>query len=94
MKNQYQYKDLLVRVNDPYANAKYEIILHWLKGKKMKRVLNAGCGSGEFSFLLAQKGYEVKSFDLDRDYIDLAKKNAKKLGLGKKCAFVVSSISK
>jgi len=89
--NKYQYDDLLVRSQDPYANAKYEVILDWLKQNKIKKILNAGCGSGELSFILAQRGYQVDGFDLDKDYIALAKKNAKKLKL-KNCNFSISGI--
>lgn len=91
--NKYQYDDLLIRSKDPYANAKYEVILNWLKGEKIKTILNAGCGSGELSFILALKGYEVTGFDLDKDYIDMANKNAQKMRV-KKCKFSVSDIEK
>ncbi len=89
--NKYQYKDLLIRSRDPYANAKYEVILSWLKRNKIKTILNAGCGSGELSFILASKGYAVTGFDLDRDYIDLANKNAQKMKV-KNCSFKASGI--
>lgn len=89
--NKYQYDDLLIRSRDPYANAKYEVILNWLKGGKIKTILNAGCGSGELSFILASNGYTVTGFDLDRDYVNLANKNAQKLKM-KNCSFKVSGI--
>jgi 2-polyprenyl-3-methyl-5-hydroxy-6-metoxy-1,4-benzoquinol methylase len=89
--NKYQYDDLLIRSQDPYANAKYEIILKWLKSSNVKTILNAGCGSGELSLILAQKGYAVTGFDLDRDYISLANKNLKKMKV-KNCSFIVSGI--
>jgi len=91
LSNKYQYDDLLIRSVDPYATAKYEIILDWLKKRKIKTILNAGCGSGEFSIMLASNGYEIDSFDMDKDYISLAKKNVKNLGLDY-CKFTVSSI--
>lgn len=89
--NKYQYDDLLVRSQDPYANAKYEVILKWLKARNISTILNAGCGSGELSFILAANGYSVTSFDLDKDYIDLAKKKLKKTNF-KNCTFFVSGI--
>jgi len=89
--NEYQFDDLLIRSQDPYANAKYDVLLGWLKERKVKTILNAGCGSGEFSFILAKKGYDVVGFDLDKDYIDLANKNVKKLKI-ENCSFVVSGI--
>lgn len=89
--NKYQYDDLLIRSKDPYANAKYDVLLDWLKKRKIKTILNAGCGSGEFSFILASEGYDVVGIDLDKDYIDLANKNIKKLKI-RNCSFVVSGI--
>lgn len=89
--NKYQYDDLLIRSKDPYANAKYEVVLSWLKRQKIKTILNAGCGSGELSFILASRGYEITGFDLDRDYIDLANKNAQRMKV-KSCSFLVSGI--
>lgn len=89
--NKYQYDDLLIRSQDPYANAKYDVILSWLKKERIITVLNAGCGSGELSFILASNGYEVTGFDLDRDYIDLANKNAQKMKV-ENCSFIVSGI--
>ena len=91
--NKYQYNDLLIRSQDPYANAKYEIILGWIKEKKIKKILVAGCGSGELSITLAQNGYDVTGFDLDQDYIDLANKNLRKLKI-KNCQFEVAGIEK
>lgn len=89
--NKYQYDDLLIRSRDPYANAKYEVIFDWLKKQEITTVLNAGCGSGELSFILASNGYTVTGFDLDKDYIDLAMKNAQKMK-AKNCSFIVSGI--
>jgi len=91
LSNKYQYDDLLIRSKDPYANTKYEIILEWLNDKKIKTVLNAGCGSGELSFILSQNGYKVDSFDLDKDYIKLAKENVKRMKV-RNCSFSVSGI--
>lgn len=91
LSNKYQYDDLLIRSKDPYANAKYEIVLEWLKSENVKTVLNAGCGSGELSFILAQNGYKVIGFDLDKDYVDLANKNVRKKKI-KNCNFIVSGI--
>lgn len=91
LSNKYQYDDLLIRSKDPYANAKYGIILKWLKSENIKTVLNAGCGSGELSFILAQNGFKTIGFDLDKDYIDLANKNVKRLRI-KNCNFIVSGI--
>ena len=89
--NKYQYEDMVVRRDDPYANAKYQIILGYLKHEKSLKILNAGCGSGELSFLLARAGHEVLGIDPAREYIDLAKKLVPKKLLNF-CDFQISSI--
>lgn len=50
--NPAQYADFLAKSGDVYARTKYEVLLRWL-GNSRKRVINAGCGSGELSNLLA-----------------------------------------
>ena len=89
--DQYQYKDMAVRPDDPYANAKYGIIADYLKNKKPLDILNAGCGSGELSFLLALAGHKVLGIDVEQKYIDLAAKNTPK-ELDGLCSFQNSSI--
>lgn len=89
--NQYQYDDLLVKQADPYANAKYKIILKCVHQDRPLRILNAGCGSGELSFLLASLGHTVIGIDPTPEYIDLARKFAKKKNI-ENCSFQVSTI--
>lgn len=55
-----------------------------IKGKK---VLDAGCGHGFYSLLLAQKGAIVTGIDIAEKNIELATKNASKRSI--KCEFVV-----
>lgn len=87
----YQHKDMAVRAMDPYARAKYEILLDWLNGRPAMNILNAGCGSGEFSHLLAQAGHRVTGIDLDEKYVAMAKETAHALGLNH-CEFSAVSI--
>ena len=47
-----------------------------LKKYPARCVLDAGCGSGLHSILLAQMGIEVDGFDLSREMLDLAIRNA------------------
>jgi len=89
--NAYQYTDLVHREADVYANAKYQIILGYLAGRRQLRVLNAGCGSGELSFLLAVAGHAVVGIDPAQEYIDLAKRRTP-AELSGRCFFQVSSI--
>lgn len=88
--NQYQYEDMIVRPDDPYANAKYRIISDYLKDEKPLNILNAGCGSGELSFLLSRAGHEVLGIDPEPKYIELARRRAGASGIP--CEFQVSSI--
>lgn len=89
--NPYQYKDMTVRQADPYANAKYRIILEYLGGKKPLKILNAGCGSGELSVLLAESGHTVVGIDPAPEYIHLARRFLPR-GLASRCSFKVASI--
>ena len=89
--NQYQYDDLLNREADVYANTKYQIILKFLAGRSGLKILNAGCGSGELSFLLAAAGHTVVGIDLAPEYIALAEKHTPE-HLRSRCSFRVSSI--
>lgn len=91
MTQDYQYQDMVVREIDPYANTKYKIILHYLKGYKGLNILNAGCGSGELSFMLARAGHTVIGIDPGAAYIALAEKRLPD-SLKDRCVFFVSSI--
>lgn len=88
--NQTQYDYFLTRLNDVYAQTKYEILLSWLRGRGQLRVLNAGCGSGELSLLLAAEGHTVVGIDPEPEYIRLAREQA--AGRFTDCTFIVSSI--
>jgi SAM-dependent methyltransferase len=89
--NPYQYADLQDRSADLYASTKYDILLHWLSGKRGLRILNAGCGSGDLSFRLASAGHSVVGIDPEPAYIDLARANAAARP-GLDCSFTVCSI--
>lgn len=90
--NASQYRDLLARSRDLYAHTKYRVLLDWLVSEaKPLRILNAGCGSGELSFLLAEAGHEVLGVDASRVYIELAKLKKTQLALPR-CTFEVCSI--
>jgi 2-polyprenyl-3-methyl-5-hydroxy-6-metoxy-1,4-benzoquinol methylase len=74
--NQAQYDDFLAKSGDVYARTKYEVLLRWMGGRGRLRVLNAGCGSGELSCLLAAAGHQVVGIDPDPTYIQLARDRA------------------
>jgi SAM-dependent methyltransferase len=75
-----QWNDFLLRRVDPYAMAKYGILLDWLGDVRGKTVLVAGCGSGELCALLARRGAIVDAFDLEQRNLDLARETAQRLG--------------
>lgn len=74
--NQAQYDDFLAKSGDVYAQSKYRVLLRWMSGRGRLRVLNAGCGSGELSCLLAAAGHQVVGIDPDPTYIELARARA------------------
>lgn len=47
-------------------------------GIKGKKVLETGCGTGNFTFLLEEAGYDISGMDLSPDMIKQAVKKAKK----------------
>lgn len=53
------------------AERRRELLKEWLKPGS--RVLDVGCGSGEFAYLAKQAGCEVIAFDPGGDYLDFAR---------------------
>ncbi len=89
--NQYQYAALLITSKDLYANTKYDMILRYLAGFTDLHILNAGCGSGELSFQLAQAGHRVLGIDPELEHVRVAEQKARVINR-RNCSFVVSSI--
>ena len=48
--------------------------------KKGSKVLDAGCGTGRHAVYLAEKGFEVHAFDMDKAAVETAKKAVKDAG--------------
>lgn len=91
--NTYQVEDMAVRQHDAYAHAKYEILVDWLEtfAKTPVHILNAGCGSGELSFLLSSVGHYVRGIDPSAEFIQLAREQAQQLGTVS-CEFEVAAL--
>lgn len=86
--SKYQFDDLKGKGADLYASTKYAIIGDMLSKHGKLRILNAGCGSGELSFLLASDGHTVHGIDPTDAYIALAQRHRAVSG----ASFEVSSI--
>lgn len=77
-----RYYDLLYSDKDYAGEASYvEKLLGQHAGKKVRSILNLGCGTGKHDLLLAERGYDLHGVDLSADMIDVAAKAsiAKKL---------------
>lgn len=72
--NNFTYRNLL------------EILRKHRNGKN--KILDIGCGVGTLDFYLASKRKDVTGIDVSKNAIDLARANAKKLGLNGKTRFL------
>lgn len=70
------YANLRLKGLDPYEElVNFPSIVKLLGNVKNKKLLDAGCGTGEFSYLLAKKGAKVTGIDGAEKLIDISKKN-------------------
>jgi 2-polyprenyl-3-methyl-5-hydroxy-6-metoxy-1,4-benzoquinol methylase len=75
-----QWNDFLLRELDPYAMAKYHLLLDWLGDVRGLTCLIVGSGSGELAALLALAGAKVLATDIDNNSIELTVQTAKRYG--------------
>lgn len=74
--DEYTQADHLARENDSYALFKYEETLKWLERAglhKGDRILNVGCGAGDFNALATAAGYIVDGIEPDLQALSIAK---------------------
>ncbi len=76
-----QWQDFCVRRSDPYALAKYEILLGWMGPVDGRQVLVIGSGSGELAAMLAQRGAYVLAVDIDEASVNLTRRTAAEMGV-------------
>ena len=76
-----QWNDFLLRACDPYAMAKYEILLDWVGDIKGTTAVVIGSGSGEFAALLSRAGAYVTAIDIDEASVQLTLETARKFGV-------------
>lgn len=79
-------KDILTKKR---TKKEIDIILKYLP-IKCKKILDAPCGYGRISNILAIHGYSVTGIDINKYFIDIAKKEATKKGL--KVTYIISDI--
>lgn len=86
-----QIYDLLYKSKDYEREVKYlnKLIKKNCK-KKIKNILDIGCGTGKHASLLVDKGYELHGVDMSPQMISIAKKNLKQK---KNLSFSLSTIS-
>lgn len=81
----YTKDDHINRENDLYALLKYDLTLEYLEkfglnSINKNRILNIGCGAGDFNLIAHSKNYSCDGFDSDSLAIDIA--IDKNVGLG------------
>ncbi|MDD5073732.1 MAG: class I SAM-dependent methyltransferase [Candidatus Shapirobacteria bacterium] len=62
--------------------------------KPQSKILDAGCGEGNVSLILAKNHHRVWGIDLSKKAIALAEKRAKKLNLEKHATFYIGNLEK
>lgn len=64
--------------NIPYNEWADLIAGRLVKEQKGERILELGCGTGTFTFLMEEKGYQITGIDCSKDMVDVARAKARK----------------
>ncbi len=87
-----QYYNLLYRDKDYRGEVDYvDGLIKRFNGKRSKKLINIGCGTGNHDILFAKKGYQVVGIDRAREMITIARKRT---AIADHVEFFVSDISK
>jgi len=78
-------RDLYLRIHFPFVEKEIKKI------SPKARVLEAGCGFGQWAFLIADRGYSVVGIDIARKAIETAQDYAAKKGV-KNCHFCCANL--
>lgn len=62
--------------NIPYEEWADRIDVYLLKLNKVRKILELGCGTGSFTLLMKQKGYDILGIDCSEDMLKVARKKA------------------
>lgn len=78
-----KYGEIFVKLQEKDKNRHYlSEIIHKMMGKvKGKKILDAGCGAGFDSKIMAKKGAEVIGIDISPNMLKMAKKKCKGLNI-------------
>ncbi len=87
-------KIIQTQYHDPLLNHLTQKIIDDLMLAEGKKLLDIGCGVGRVCFLAAKKGFSITGIDIEKKAIDLARKNAKRLGIAASCTFITGDILK
>ncbi len=79
--NSEEYLDVYNHRNSEDAEKLMNLILKAIPLKKEAKVLDAACGTGRHSIILAKKGFDVTAFDLSKTLLNIGKSKAEELGL-------------
>lgn len=74
-----EYLTVYSHRNERDAENLIKLILNYTNLPKKARILDAACGAGRHSLLLAQKGFKVTAFDLSRNLLRIGKQNSTEL---------------
>jgi SAM-dependent methyltransferase len=80
-----QYFDMLFRDETPYEVAFFEQAFERYAGRKVRRLLEPGCGSGRLVVAMAAKGYDVSGLDLSDAMLSYLRRKLKRRGLSARC---------
>ncbi len=58
-----------------------ELLIKKFSKKKVVSILDIGCGTGNHSLILAERGYDVTGIDFSKDMVSIAGEKAKEKGL-------------
>jgi 2-polyprenyl-3-methyl-5-hydroxy-6-metoxy-1,4-benzoquinol methylase len=75
----------------PHPWRPYESLVRMLGNVRGKRILDAGCGDGWLSIILAKRGAYVEGFDISRSAISFAEQRAAVHDVADRCTFRMAS---
>ena len=85
-----EYLSVYAHRNEDDAENILNLILDSIPQNKKLRILDAACGAGRHSIILAEKGYNITAFDLSKILLKIGSANAKELNVDVK--FLCSDI--